>query len=275
MIYFPSCKINIGLQITRKREDGYHDLYTLFYPISSCKDCIEITQSDSFSINAFQEIEAINYKDNLIYKAWKILHDNYKIPNVQIGYKKYIPSGAGLGGGSADAAWTLKTLNELFHLQLNQSQLAELGLHLGSDVPFFIYNRPLVAKGRGEIFEETNFELKNKKIILIKPSHKIPTAEAFKNIQPLDLDFEYDELFKKDLSEWKHFLKNDFEEYAIFKIPAIASIKKKMYENHALLAMMSGSGSTVFGIFEHDEDTEMLKNWSFKNNYFIHEHLTP
>lgn len=274
MILFPSCKINIGLRITKKRDDGYHDLYTLFYPIPSCRDCIEITTSHSFRINSYQNTEPILQKNNLIYKAWKLYADLYQISTVEIGYKKYIPSGAGLGGGSADAAFTLMALNDLFQLKLEPSTIAVHALQLGSDVPYFIYNRPLIASGRGELFEETSFHLKNKKILLIKPPHKIPTAEAFQNIEPHLQNLRYDELFKKDLSSWKYYLKNDFEEYAITKIPAIALIKNKMYESQALLAMMSGSGSTVFGIFNEEADCTELKDWAFKNKFFIHEHIT-
>lgn len=281
MIVFPNCKINLGLRILHKRADGYHDLQTVFYPLPLC-DVLEIIQdagngmrdaannqnesfiqfsNSGFSINGDPD-------DNLCIKAYNLLKKDFpQLAEIQMHLHKAIPAGAGLGGGSADAAFTLRLLNEKFNLDLSTDQLISYALQLGSDCPFFIINKPCFATGRGEILEPISIDLSSYKFIIVNPSIHISTANAFSGITPALPTKSVKEIIQEPIETWKNELVNDFEKTVFSQHPEIGAIKKKLYDGGALFASMSGTGSTVYGIFEKASGTE----FNFPSNYFVKE----
>lgn len=273
MIVFPNCKINLGLKITRKRNDGYHDIETVFYPVK-VTDSLEVISMepgvgdlDPVIHNYGLKVEG-NPEDNLCMKAWHLLKKDFpSLPAIQIHLLKHIPMGAGLGGGSANGAFMLKLLNEKFGLRLSTGQLMDYALQLGSDCPFFILNRPCHATGRGEKLEPVNMDLSGYRMILVMPGIHVNTGWAFSqlNLQyreggpPLKGDpppsNEYGgSLFgsgsPNDISSWKESLFNDFEGPVFAAHPSLRTIKDELYNAGAVYAAMSGSGSTIFGLFE-------------------------
>lgn len=253
MILFPNCKINLGLRVIRKREDGYHDLETIFVPIYGLHDELEVnkTEPSSSLLSPFtflQEGIAVDCKpeDNLIIQCYQLMRSKYpQIGPVSIRFKKNIPFGAGLGGGSSDAAHMAVALNELFHLGLTKEQLAKEVRPLGADCPFFIYNTPCYAEGIGDILTPIDLDLKGTRIILIKPNEGVSTKDAYSGIvlhpeaSGAVLNGEYI---------------NDFEASVFPKHPIIADIKKRLLDAGAYYASMTGSGSTVFGFFKNDSE---------------------
>ncbi len=267
MVSFPNCKINLGLHILGKREDGFHNLETLFYPVPF-KDALELIPSTNNDIEFTATGLAVDgtAADNLCVKAYHLLKKDYpEIPAVKIHLHKAIPLGAGLGGGSADAAFMLKLLNEKFHLNLSTDQLINYALQLGSDCPFFIINKPCFATGRGEVLEEITLDLSAYKMVLINPGIHINTGWAFSNIIPALPIKSIKEIIQQPIHTWKGELENDFETAVFTAHPAIKEIKASLYAQGAIYAAMSGSGSTVFGIFEPNTDSLALKD----SNYFI------
>ena len=249
MLVFPNAKINIGLNITEKRLDGFHNLETVFYPIN-LTDILEFVESKDKTIfqNTGLEINISN-SDNLVLKAYYLLKENYKLPELNIHLHKIIPVGAGLGGGSSDAAFMLTALNTYFELQISDSDLEKYAQQLGSDCPFFIKNKPIFAEGTGNIFTTVNLDLSDYYILIVKPDIHISTKEAFTGINPANPEFNLREISNLPVSDFKKTITNDFEE-TIFKIyPEIKQIKDDLYRAGALYAQMSGSGSAVFGIF--------------------------
>ena len=252
MIAFPNCKINLGLTILRKREDGFHDLETVFYPIP-VYDAVEILPSKNKTNITITGIAIGNIEDNLCIKAFHLLKNDYpNLPEVSIHLHKSIPMGAGLGGGSADAAFTLRLLNKTFDLNIPEENIFDYSLQLGSDCPFFLLNKPSVATSRGEILESVNISLKEYKILLVNPAIHISTAEAFKNIKPVIPPKKVKDIIQQPIETWKDELTNDFEKYVFEKYPFIKKIKEDLYEEGAIYAAMSGSGSTIYGIFKKD-----------------------
>lgn len=250
MILFPNSKINIGLRITGKRADGYHDLETVFYPLP-INDIIEIIPSDRLTFTASGLPVPGSQQDNLCVKAWELMKAKFPdLPFVDIYLYKHIPLGAGLGGGSADGAFMLQLLNDQFSLGLNAEALAGLALQLGSDCPFFIFNKPCLAKGRGEIMEPVQLNLSAYSVALIHPGIHISTAWAFSQIRPAKPLKPLAEIIRQPVHEWKEELLNDFEQPVMEQYPALREIKKKLYEAGALYASMTGSGSAFYGIFE-------------------------
>lgn len=252
MICFPNAKINLGLNIVSKRNDGYHNLETIFYPIP-IKDALEIIVKKEQDTDTF--IEAGIKVDsppesNLVMKALKLMRENYDFPFVEVHLLKKIPFGAGLGGGSSDASFMLKLINDTFELGAAKEELALFAVKLGADCPFFIYNHPMFASGIGEIFEPVDFSLKGYSFVLVKPDIHVSTKDAFSLIKPTSPNISLKEIIKKPLQEWKGLMVNDFEKSVFEKYPAIDKIKNKLYNNGALYASMSGSGSSVFGIFD-------------------------
>lgn len=252
MIRFPNAKINLGLRVTKKREDGYHDLQTIFYPIP-LKDALEFIAEPSASSNSFTQTgfpvpgETGN---NLCLKAYALIKQIHpEIPFLNIHLHKTIPMGAGMGGGSSDAAFMLRMLNDNFDLKLEEKQLAELALKLGSDCPFFLLNQPAFAEGRGEKLKPVELDLSAYKILIVNPGIHIPTAWAFSQLKPNLPDTSLEQIIKFPVSAWKGLLTNDFEEPVFKTYPEIAAIKQTLYMAGALYASMTGSGSTVFGIF--------------------------
>ncbi|MEX1202561.1 MAG: 4-(cytidine 5'-diphospho)-2-C-methyl-D-erythritol kinase [Ferruginibacter sp.] len=254
MVVFPGCKINIGLNILNKRLDGYHHLQTIFYPID-IKDALEIIvvpNQPTAVVFRSSGIEIIgNSNQNLCVKAYHLLKKDFpELAPVEMHLHKTIPMGAGLGGGSADAAFALLLLNQLFELQLSTDSLMKYALQLGSDCPFFIYNKPCLATGRGEIIEPIQLDLSAYKILVVNPGIHINTTMAFKHITPGIHTTDLRKIIEHPISQWKNLLINDFEKTIFEQEPAIQYLKESLYQAGALYASMSGSGSSVFGIFD-------------------------
>ncbi len=271
MIAFPNCKINLGLYITEKRDDGYHNLESVFYPLHIC-DALEVVKSETMQFQLFGTPVAGSVDDNLVLKAWRLLKEKHPIVGpVNIALLKKIPSGAGLGGGSADASAMLCLLNDLFCLHLDESTLSAYALQLGSDCPFFIRNRAAYITGRGEQYEPIALDLSRYVIVLVKPEIHIPTSWAFSQIQPQNINFSLKDLIQQPLSDWKSVLRNDFEKPVFDRYPAIAAIKEQLYDAGALYAAMSGSGSAVYGIFSHQPDISLLSSQLAPSEVFVCE----
>ena len=269
MLAFPNCKINLGLNVLRKREDGFHDIETVFYPIVLL-DALEVIQptNDSVAIEFNCTGLPIEGKeeDNLCLKAYRLLKkDHPQLPAIKMHLHKAIPLGAGLGGGSADAAFLLKLLDEKFDLSLSAEQLQNYSLQLGSDCPFFIINKTCFASGRGELLEELNIDLSSYKIILINPGININTGRAFSQLVPSVPQKSIKIIIQQPVETWKTELVNDFEAPVFASHPEIGNIKEELYRQGAIYAAMSGSGSTVFGIFRSIPPASLFSD----KKYFI------
>ena len=254
MVSFPNCKINIGLRVVGKRTDGFHDIETVFAPVE-LKDALEIaeqaTGNNELSFNQTGLKIPGTDNDNLCLKAYHLLKNDFpQLPALRIHLHKAVPMGAGLGGGSADASFMLKLLNKKFNLALADEQLVSYALKLGSDCPFFIINKPCYATGRGEMLEEISLDLSGYKIILINPDIHINTAWAFSKVNIEANRLPLKELIALPPASWQQHIFNDFEKPVFDEHPEIAEIKTTLIEQGAVYASMSGSGSTVFGIFE-------------------------
>ena len=249
MISNPNCKINLGLHITEKRPDGYHNIETVFYPIALC-DKLEINPCDTFAFSQNGiELECLA-ADNLCVKAYKLLKNDFPmIGNVDIKLTKNIPFGAGLGGGSADAAFTLMMLNSIFALKLSDEQLANYARKLGADCAFFVKNTPVYATEKGDVFEKYNVSLSNYSLLLVKPDIFISTPQAYSGVKPHKAENDIRTILSQPIETWKNTLVNDFEESIFPKHPLLNDIKKMLYNSGAVYAGMSGSGSSMFGIF--------------------------
>jgi 4-diphosphocytidyl-2-C-methyl-D-erythritol kinase len=248
MIVYPNAKINLGLNVLHKREDGYHDISSVFYPVKECVDILEIIKSERFQFTK-SGIE-IPDGENICEKAWKLLDTDFGIGNVKIHLHKQIPIGAGLGGGSADASFTLKYLTELFDLNLNNKDLEKYALRLGADCPFFIDNTPKLVEGIGEKMTSIDLDLSNYEIRLVNPDIHISTKQAYSGIVPKTPVLSVEKIIELPIIEWKGKLKNDFEESIFEKHLQLEGIKDELYKQGSIYSSMSGSGSIVFGIFE-------------------------
>ena len=258
MISFPPCKINLGLNVVSKRSDGYHNLETCFYPIP-WTDALEIIPADKFSFSTSGNVIPGNTADNLCVKAYELLKKDFALAPATIHLHKVIPSGAGLGGGSSDAAHTLRLLTRVFNLQLTAEKLNSYALLLGSDCPFFIEDKPMLGSGRGEVLTPVDVKLSGKFIVLIKPEEHISTAEAYAGVTSAKHSTSVKDILEKmPVEKWKNQLKNDFEGSVFGKHPIINGIKQKLYQQGAVYASMSGSGSAVFGLFEKPVDLKNL-----------------
>ena len=271
MICFPNSKINLGLHVINKREDGFHNLESLFLPIPLC-DVLEIAPLKIDSKNRFEYQSyglAVDgeLEKNLIYKAWLLLANKYDLSPISCAFYKNIPMGAGLGGGSSDAAFCLKLLNDYFHLRLSKDELLNYAAILGSDCPFFIENKPSFVSGRGEIIENFEIDLKGYHLVVIKPDVHISTAMAFSSVNKRgeEAKGELKDILSRPISEWKNTLFNDFEKSIFPQVPIIEDIKNKLYTSSAIYASMSGSGSAVFGIFDKKQN---LKS-EFKEHFYF------
>ena len=284
MIVCPNAKINLGLEVVARRPDGYHDIETLFVPVPELRDVLEVVKTDGPS-ELFQYGNPCDVapQKNLCFKAYLAMKERYCIGNIKIYLYKNIPSGAGLGGGSSDAAFTLMAINEVFSLGLSKEELASVAATLGSDCPFFIYNRPMFASGRGEILEPFDIDLSNYRIEVVTPDVHISTAEAYAGVDTLkfssaapsfrperDVNQKTPMSFRperaarsgeiyppeplplrlnKDISEWRESVINDFEAVAFEKYSILRDIKESLYERGAAYASMTGSGSALYGLF--------------------------
>lgn len=250
MIVFPNCKINLGLHITRKRADGYHDLETIFFPLQ-VNDAMEFIPSSAFSFQTTGLSINGNWEENICIKTYHLLQKRFPfLPPISLHLHKVIPMGAGLGGGSSDAAFLLNAMNSYFGLGLSTDELIKISLELGSDCPFFIVNKPCYATGRGEILEPIELDLSGYHIVLVYPGIEIKTAVAFEGIIPRPSPASIREKISMPVSSWKGWMVNDFEKTVFPQFPEIENIRKGLYDAGALYASMTGSGSTCYGIFE-------------------------
>jgi len=253
MIVFPKAKINIGLRITGKRTDGYHDIETIFYPVNLC-DALEFVVSTDPQTSDIITLTGIatggDPKENLVMKIAGILRQRYSFPFLKIHLHKVIPVGAGLGGGSSDAVCFLKSVKRYFNLSVKEEDIEAIALETGSDCPFFIDAVPSYATGRGEVLQPVAPVLKNLYLVLVNPGVGINTREAYQSCKPERPSETLLHLTDSPVTSWKNLLKNDFEPFAFQKYPLIGEIKDELYKSGALFSSMSGSGSTIFGVFQ-------------------------
>lgn len=265
MLVFPNAKINLGLNIINKRPDGYHELETCFFPVP-WKDVLEIAPAEKHSFHS-TGIKIPDGGNNIVEKAYGILNRDFKLSPLKIHLHKVVPIGAGLGGGSSDAAFALRLFNNFFKLELDDENLMEYAIQLGADCAFFIKNKPMLAKGIGEKLTVIDLTISGKSILLIYPNIHISTKEAYSKIVPKTPALSIDKVLNKSINEWKELLINDFEEPLIQSYPVLKQIKKELYHHGALYASMTGSGSCIFGIFDElpkfDFNEEYL-TWSGK-----------
>ncbi len=259
MIFFPNAKINLGLFVTGKRVDGFHNIETIFYPIP-LRDALEMIHSPDGKFRFSTSGIPVPGKpeENLLVKAWLMLQNEFGLPEVHIHLHKIIPMGAGLGGGSSDAAYAIRLINQLFNLGLSNEKMMDHASQLGMDCPFFIKNTPAYARERGDKMEEVKLNLSGKILVIVKPAFHISTAEAYVGIVPAKPDFILKDVIAKPVGQWSDFLKNDFEKIVFGKYPEAETIKGDLYKKGAEYASMSGSGSAVFGVFESEVDLKDL-----------------
>jgi len=253
MILFPNAKINLGLDIIRKREDGYHDIETVMIPVPWC-DILEIVPAKGRETTLSVSGRTVDCppEKNLVMKAYRALAEKKEMPPVDIHLRKIIPDGAGLGGGSADAAFTLVGLNRLFNLGLSDDDLAETAAGLGADCPFFIHNRPMLCTGTGTEFSPVSLSLGGLTIAIVKPQVSVPTAEAYRHTSPRIPTMRIADIVRGPVSSWAGRLKNDFEPSVFRTYPAIVGLKERLRSMGAVYTSMSGSGSAVYALFDGD-----------------------
>ena len=267
MVVFPNAKINLGLHIVKKRDDGYHNIESVLIPVP-INDALEITvnkkRKTEFSTTGIKIPS--DGKINLVERAFILLSESYEIPTVDLDLLKNIPIGAGLGGGSSDAASCLLGLNNLFNLNISEKKLLSLSAQLGADCSFFVKNKIVFTEGIGDVFTDLDINFSTYKFVVIYPEIHVSTIDAYKHIKPKKHTKDIRDILKQPIETWRNELKNDFEE-SVFKLyPKITKVKQEIYNSGAAYASMSGSGSAVFGIFKADPKTNfdhLGKNWSF------------
>lgn len=264
MILFPPAKVNLGLNVLSKRSDGYHMIETCMLQAPLC-DVLEIQRSDTFHFKLTGiEIKG-NHEDNLCVRAFRLLENEHNLTPVYIHLRKIIPMGAGLGGGSSDATYVLLGLNELFELNLSDEKLESYAAQLGSDCAFFVKGGSQLGSGRGEVLLPISIDLSGKFLKLINPEIHIGTSEAYSNVNFVE-SYSIADALKKPIAKWKDQLQNSFEGFAFKTHPVLSDIKNAMYKEGAVFASMSGSGSTLFGIY--DEEPELTgdyeSEWVFR-----------
>ncbi|MDA3866132.1 MAG: 4-(cytidine 5'-diphospho)-2-C-methyl-D-erythritol kinase [Salinivirgaceae bacterium] len=260
MVVFPNAKINLGLHVTKKRPDGFHEIESVMYAIPF-SDILEILPAQTTTVKTTGLVpDDCPTENNLIYKAWQLMHRQYKIPSVAMRLHKNIPSGAGLGGGSADAAFTITTLNSLFDLKLASKEMEELAAELGSDCPFFIKNTPSLATGRGNILSPINISLRGYYLLLVVPKLHISTPEAYGGITPKKPKNRLCEIISEPCDTWKSTLVNDFENHLFLNHPKLHEIKQTLYAMGASYASMSGSGSAIYGLFNQTPEQRQIND---------------
>jgi len=266
MVCFPNAKINIGLNIINKRTDGFHNIETIFYPIPLF-DVLEFTETENNTTNLKTTGNNLNIPDNqnICLKAFELLNKDFNLKPLEIFLHKVIPSGAGLGGGSADAAFFIKFINNHFEIGLNDSQLEQYAAKLGSDCPFFIRNKAVFAYDKGGIFEAIKLDLSNYFIYLVKPDIFISTAQAYANVIPSKPKTSIKHLITSPIENWKDLIINDFESNVFSIFPILKQIKEELYNQGAIYASMSGSGSSIYGIFKNEPD--IIENFNLHFNW--------
>ncbi len=257
MLLFPNCKINLGLAVTGKLTDGFHTIETVMYPVP-LYDVLEmiISPKGKFSFQTSGLEIPGKPENNLVVKAYKLLTEDFDLKPVEIHLHKAIPMGAGLGGGSSNGAFAIKILNSIFNLNLNKKKMQQYAGRLGSDCPFFIENRPVLAKGKGDIFDKIEIDLPGYSFVIVKPDIHINTAQAYSMIKPAKNKISLKEIIVEPPDKWKGLLTNDFEHPVFENYPEIKAIKDKLYKLGATYTSMSGSGSAVYGIFREEPDLE-------------------
>jgi 4-diphosphocytidyl-2-C-methyl-D-erythritol kinase len=253
MLVFPNAKINIGLNIIEKRSDGFHNISSCFYPVG-WSDALEITVSEKLRFTVDGISIPGNMEDNLCLRAYRMVSEDYNIPPVHIHLLKAIPIGAGLGGGSSDSAFTISALNRLFDLRISIEKQLDYARRLGSDCAFFILNKQMYCHGKGDQFEDIDLALAGKWIVMINPGIYVSTVEAYSGVKPSKPTTDLRTLLKEPMPTWKNEIKNDFEVSLFPKYPLLKDIKEDLYKKGAAYAAMSGSGSTLYGIFDKEID---------------------
>jgi 4-diphosphocytidyl-2-C-methyl-D-erythritol kinase len=253
MLRLSYAKINLGLHITEKRSDGYHNLQTIFFPIK-WTDIVEVIPANTLRLYVSGINPCANDEDNICLKAFRLLQHDFCLKGADIYLHKHVPVGAGLGGGSSNAATVLLAVNEVFSLNMNTEQLLPYAAQLGSDCAFFLYSQPMAATGRGEILSPIDISLQGYKLLVVKPEISVNTAQAYQNIVPCKDRPSLWEIAALPVEKWRHRLTNDFEDSVFAQYPLLAQIKADMYRQNAVYAAMSGSGSAIFGIFRSIPD---------------------
>lgn len=252
MVVKAHCKINIGLRVVRRREDGYHELQTIMYPVRELYDVISVEAIEGSDVEFVGRGIVVDcpVEKNLVVRAARLMQQRYSTRGVCITLDKCVPFGAGLGGGSADATAVICAMNDIFALGIDRPTLASLAAELGSDTPFFVYDTPQYCTGRGEIMEPVDVDLRGKWLVVAKPQEGVSTAEAYGGVRPTVPQSDLRELVAQPVDRWQESIVNDFEAHILVSHPRIAQIKQSLLDAGAEYAAMSGSGSAVFGIFD-------------------------
>jgi 4-diphosphocytidyl-2-C-methyl-D-erythritol kinase len=277
LVVFPNCKINLGLHVLEKRNDGYHNLETIFLPLS-LKDALEVCSCHPKNSPSDFELSVTGLPipgdtdNNLCTNAWRLLKNDFPdLPAVKLHLLKAIPAGGGLAGGSSNGAFTLMLLNQFFSLSLSQEELINYALQLGSDCPFFILNKPCLATGRGELLKEIAVDLSEYKIVVVYPKLHINTGWAFSQIKPRTKAQSLEDIVSQPIESWREKLVNDFEEPVFQAHPPLQKVKQSLYDAGAVYASMTGTGSCIFGIFKRKGRITQLKVDGAYNVYYLHQ----
>ena len=265
MVVFPGCKINLGLNVLEKRADGFHNIETVFYGLKwqDALEVMELKTATDFDLElSGLNIGVLKKEDNILYKAYKLIAESYKIPPIKVFLHKNIPMGAGLGGGSSNAAFFMRLLNQKFSLTNPKNELLRLAAQLGSDCAFFIENSPVFATQKGDVFENINLNLDSYHILVVYPGINSNTKEAYEGVVPNKPNRSIKEIILNEpIENWKTILKNDFEKSIFKKYPEVEKLKNTLYDKGAIYASMSGSGSACFGIFKEKPNVDFEKNY--------------
>ena len=256
-----NCKINLGLDVLRRREDGYHDLSTIMLPVAGLHDIVEIEKRNDSKVvfhGKGMQVDCAD-EDNICVKAAKLMQQMYGVEGVDITLDKRVPFGAGLGGGSADGTAVIMGINEMFGLNLPEEELIARAAALGSDTAFFVRNTPQLCEGRGEIMTAVDVNLEGMWLTIIKPDEGVSTREAYAGVKPAVPELSLTERIKRPMEEWQGLIKNDFEPSVFAAHPAIATAKQQLLDAGAIYASMSGSGSALFGLFDSEEQAERMR----------------
>ena len=252
MITFPNAKINLGLNIVERRPDGYHNLETVFYPIMGLTDVLEIVPATTTRLHCYGRTVDCPEEKNLVMKACRLMQREAGVPEVDMHLYKHIPDGAGLGGGSSDAAHAMLMLNQMFGLGIGRERLAQMAATLGADCPFFLYNKPVMATGIGDVFSPASVGLGGYTLLLVKPEVSVPTAVAYSRVSPQPSQSRLTQQLSLPVEQWQAAgVRNQFEPSVFAAYPQLAAIKSELARSGALYASMSGSGSSIFGIFDN------------------------
>ncbi len=259
MIVRANCKINLGLSVVRKREDGYHELQTVMLPVGGLYDVVKVERSDNSDVEFSQRGIVVDCppERNLMVRAARLMQQRYGVGGLRLWLDKRVPFGAGLGGGSSDATAVIVAINEIYALNLDKPTLAAVAAELGSDTPFFVYNTPQYCTGRGEIMRPIELDIGGWWLVVVKPEEGVSTAEAYSGVQPKVPAEELPELLKRDIREWQGCILNDFERHIFLAHPRLAELKEQLIASGATYASMSGSGSALFALFSHKPELEL------------------